>query len=49
MDEQAKNRREQMDKMRDEMKHLIEAACDGAKRSSTPVASFQPFDSSLVL
>ena len=28
------------------MKHLIEAARDGAKRSSIPVASFEPFDSS---
>ena len=29
-----------------EMKHLIEAAHDGAKGSYTPVASFQPLDSS---
>ena len=28
-----------------EMKHLIEAACDGAKGSSGPVASVQEFDS----
>ena len=27
------------------MKHLIEAACDGTKGSSTPAASFKPFDS----
>ena len=27
-----------------EMKHLIEAAHDGTKGSSAPVASFQPFD-----
>ena len=29
-----------------DMKHLVEAARDGAKESSTPVASFEPFDSS---
>ena len=28
------------------MKHLVETACDGTKGSSTPVASFSPFDSS---
>ena len=33
-------------KVRDtEMKHLIEAARNGAKGNSTPVASFKPFDS----
>ena len=32
-------------KVRDaEMKHLIQATHDGAKGSSTPVASFEPFD-----
>ena len=31
------------------MKYLIQAARDGDKGSSTPVASFQPFDSSLEL
>ena len=46
MDEQAKQRREQMDKIKDEMKNLIEAACDEARGSSTSMASFQPFDSS---
>ena len=34
-------------KVRDtQMKHLIEAAHDGAKANPTPVARFQPFDSS---
>ena len=49
--EQEKKHAEQMavlinqDKVRDaEMKHLIEAACDGAKGSSTTVSSFEPFD-----
>ena len=29
-----------------DLKHCIEAACDGAKGSCTPVASFESFDSS---
>ena len=33
----------------DEMKKLIVAACDGARGSSTTMASFQPFNSSLEL
>ena len=42
-DELAKQKyREQMDKMKDE----LEAACDGARGSYTPMTSFQPFDSS---
>ena len=54
--EQEKKHAEQMAvlveqvKVRDaEMKRLIEVACDGAKRSSTAVASFKPFDSNLGL
>ena len=38
--------REQTKAREVEMKHLIKAAQDGAKGSSKPVASFQPFDSS---
>ena len=53
MEEQARQHAEQMAvlieqvKTREgEMKNLIEAALDRARRNSTPVASFQPFDSS---
>ena len=47
MEEQARQHREQMDKMKDEMKNLmhVEAAHDGVRGSSIPMASFQPFDS----
>ena len=37
---------EQIKTKEDEMKNLIEAAHDGARGSSTPMASFQPFGSS---
>ena len=37
---------EQIKTKEEGMKNVIEAACDGARGSSTQVASFQPFDSS---
>ena len=53
MEEQARQHREQMAvlgehiKAQDlEMRKLVEAACDGPRGGFTPMASFQPFDSS---
>ena len=53
MDEQARQHREQMAVLGEhirvqdfKMKKLIETACDGVRGGFTPMASFQPFDSS---
>ena len=52
MDEQARQHREQMAVLGEhiraqdlKMKKLVEVVCDGARGSFTPMASFQPFDS----